>query len=289
MIQSGPTTKERIIIGLALVAVVAAFLALIVGLVTIIVWVVREIERANLAPLQSSLVAIAGLFTDVDASNVRSVSIEKLSLLATAIATVLLFWATLQLRTATQRQVAADSPVLRLALHLPEVGAKPNSHSSEERYKPKLHLEDRETFAPGSLAPARYLYLEIINVQNEPFAAARDIEIRVRLRSEDLPDRKLGQSDLMTLPAGAIHALQKTRQRVIRVPVLGAGSGEIHPIFNVAPLESLVAAVEGVVYYDLRGKKARSAAYGGMRLNLSKAGNVSIEGGYSEPARWEMP
>jgi hypothetical protein len=112
--------------------------------------------------------------------------------------------------------------------------------------------------------------------------------VELYLHSDDLPNM-VQAPELIAVHPELVNQMPRRMVRTMKIPALGANCAELHPIFNVAPLSALECGVQRVVYYDLRGTRARSAAYGEIKLNLTKAGNVSTEGGNSEPAKWEMP
>jgi hypothetical protein len=281
-------TRNRIITFVVVIAIIVVLIsALIVGVIQIVHFIFSGITKLDLSPMYYSLRAFGGLFVDLDEHQTGHVSIEKISILLTAVATIALFVATRQLQIATNREVAANAPVLEIDLLFP-ASELAGETGKVKPYLPSLAQEDESHFSSERLENKNLLYLSVGNAQLEPYAPARDIEINVHLESSDLPES--ARSPLREgIPIELARGLERPWIRTLKIPVLGANSKELHPIFNVAPLGSFVASVKRVQYYDFRGKRPRSAAYGEMRLNLSNDGNVSKEAGYSEPAKWEMP
>jgi len=263
---------------------------LVLGAIVFVSWIIGELRHLDLSPERNAVVVVYGLVCDIDKTGHRHLSVEKLSLIFTAIATIILAKATMQLHRATNRLVAADAPVLEINLYPPSEDAPQVEGATVASYPEALQAEDGEHFSGASLRPPRFIYLEIRNDQNEPFSAARDVEVKVELRSEDLPATVADLSPVLREMQGELRmGVQKALQRTIATPVLGPGCAQLHPIFNAAPLGELKAAIVSVKYYDLRGKRARSAAIGQVVLTRDKDGSVATEGGYSEPAKWEMP
>lgn len=236
------TNANRLIAVLVILVLVLLGIALIVGIVVSMVWLVASIRHLDWSPVGNMVVALAMLFTDVDQHNVRTISIEKVSVLLTALATLMLFVATRQLKTATHRQVAGDAPVLQIDVMLLAALPSSTTKSRVEPYSKSLREQDEELFAGARLTPERYLCIKVLNLQNEPFAPARDIKVDVQIRSHDLPASAL-PPEVQGLPLELLPKVSPYIVRSVSIPVLGAGRAELHPICNVAALSELEAAV----------------------------------------------
>lgn len=275
---------------LGIVILLLLIAAIIVGLVSIIAWFIGGLRHVDISAEKGAIIWVGSLFTDMDQSGARQISVEKIAVLFTALATTFLAIATVQLHRATHRLVAADAPLLEINLYLSRGDAPTVDDARIERYPERLNAEDAEHFERARLQPPTYIYIEIRNDQTEPFAAARDIEVKVELRSDDLPETLSAHSSFITEVQGQPAVVQtRIMVRSVAIQVLGPRCAELHPVFNVAALAELKAEVQSVRYYDLRGQKGRSAAFGEVVLSRGKDGVVSTEGGYSEPAKWEMP
>src|ERR1700732_3507143 len=272
MMNRKRTAADWIGLGAILLGLVIVVVALSIGLLTITSTIVALVAHFDLSQLTARLDGLVSLVSELDENNLRQFSIEKASIALTALATVMLAIATRRLHVASNRQVAADAPMLELDLQVRPSGVPAGPREKVEDYQPELDRDDRGYFAAQSLVPARYLYLRIRNVQNEPFAPAVNVAIRIQLAFEEPSARRVNHGDEEAEIRGFGDQREKTLVRVIRTRVIGPSCVEVHPVFNLTPLSEFSASIIDVRYFDLRGRRARSAAYGDVILKLTKAG-----------------
>lgn len=174
----------------------------------------------------------------------------------TAIATALLFWATLALTRSTRVQVAGDAPLLRYALYLDDPGNSVPAGLYNEFWRKED--ESMDSLRAYLSAGDRFIRLDLVNEQQKTFGVAVDVVITCELL--------WGALDNTTPhPYGL--------KRDVAVPALGAAKTITGPIFNTGTLPNFLVKIADVRYVDIADERRR-VSYGAGQI-WQRLGGVS--------------
>jgi hypothetical protein len=176
----------------------------------------------------------------------------------TAIATALLFWATLELTRLTRRQTAGASPVLHYTLSagraVPGGPSYPQAWEAVDKNTPQL-----SAYTSGEPA---YVDLHVVNEQRQPYGIAIGLRVTV--------GTTLGSRENVDYQPSRL-------EREVVIPVVGAGDEAEARIFNVGGVPNYVVRIKNVEYTDMF-KRIRHAAYGTGELSRYSH-NLSVSTG----------
>ena len=167
----------------------------------------------------------------------------------TAVATVLLFGATISLVRSSNRQVFADGPLLKVFLFLDT----PTSDVAVIGYAEGWAREDSadprlKRYVAGQIPP-RYVYLGVSNTQIKSVGVSSNLVVKLRLYygADDIPNH------------------ENVVAREVTFDILEANSYYVAEVFNVGNLTAFMVSIDSVEYRDIHGRR-RTAAYGASWL-----------------------
>ncbi len=301
-----PNRIREFLVNSLFVAIFVLFVVILgFGLVHFLAWLIWILSKARL-PSIGMPSWLLDLVTEQNNGKPRHISAERIGGLATAIFTLLLCYITWTVGRASRRQVAGDAPLLSIRLFVPPPTLEGVTKTALPNAPAKRDLREREVYPQDlataderifkgdkfrALQPARMVKVQIDNVQQRPFAVARDVAITFELTFNDpdlVPDLVSAIDSNGPHISAPLPAIRKIR-RDVQVRILPPNAGVIEPIFNLAALDECEVAVADVSYRELRRKRARKGAYGDLFLTIKGDATVEAKEGYYRPRGWEMP